>query len=241
MEMTSPRARGPFITTPGYFIVRREPMLQSIHLTSASSIARAAFGDEIEHVVAPVLDGDVLDFRALERDQFDHRAVQRRRLELRRGAAFHVHDLRALVGDDERALELAEVFRVDAEIGLKRVLHLHTRRDIDKAAAAEHGRVERAEFVVARRDDLAEPLAENLRVLLQPLGAAHEDDALVADGLLDVGIRGLAVELRLDAREEFAFLLWDAQTLETSSSCRRARRPNSGSASGPGSGSSGCC
>ena len=28
------------MTTPGYFIVRREPMLQSIHFTSASSWAR---------------------------------------------------------------------------------------------------------------------------------------------------------------------------------------------------------
>ncbi len=38
--MTSPRARFPFMTTPGYFIVSRLPMLQSIHLTSASSCAR---------------------------------------------------------------------------------------------------------------------------------------------------------------------------------------------------------
>src|ERR1700678_2084505 len=41
MERTSPRALRPFRTTPGYFIVRREPMLQSIHLTSASSWAMA--------------------------------------------------------------------------------------------------------------------------------------------------------------------------------------------------------
>src|SRR6266550_6388140 len=41
MEITSPRALRPFSTTPGYFIVRREPMLQSIHFTSASSWAMA--------------------------------------------------------------------------------------------------------------------------------------------------------------------------------------------------------
>ena len=39
MEMPSPRALRPFRTTPGYFMVRREPMLQSIHLISASSMA----------------------------------------------------------------------------------------------------------------------------------------------------------------------------------------------------------
>ncbi len=40
IEITSPRARRPFMITPGYFMVRREPMLQSIQRTSASSIAR---------------------------------------------------------------------------------------------------------------------------------------------------------------------------------------------------------
>src|ERR1041384_2182842 len=39
IESTSPRDFRPFNTTPGYFIVRREPMLQSIHFTSASSWA----------------------------------------------------------------------------------------------------------------------------------------------------------------------------------------------------------
>src|SRR6266568_8494281 len=40
IDSTSPRAFLPFMITPGYFIVRREPILQSIHLTSASSCAR---------------------------------------------------------------------------------------------------------------------------------------------------------------------------------------------------------
>jgi len=66
------------------------------------------------------------------------------------------------------------------------MLHLHARRHIDERAAGEDGRVERGEFIVARRDDLAEPFAENLRVLLEALGRAGEDDALLADGLLDV-------------------------------------------------------
>ncbi len=133
-------------------------------------VRQAALGHEVEDIRRPVLDGDVLDLRALHRDEFDHRAVQRGGLEFRRGAAFHVHHLGAFIGDDERALELAEVLRVDAEVGLQRVLHLHARRHIDEGAAAEDGAVERAEFVVARRDDFAEPFPENLRVILQPLG-----------------------------------------------------------------------
>src|SRR5204863_2151690 len=43
MERTSPRAFRPFMITPGYFMVRREPILQSIHLISASSWASPRF------------------------------------------------------------------------------------------------------------------------------------------------------------------------------------------------------
>ncbi len=94
------------------------------------------------------------------------------------------------------------------------MLHLHSRRDVDERAAAEDRAVERAEFVVAGRDDFAEPLPENLRVFLQALGRADEDHALIADGFLDVGVNRLAVELRFDAGEEFSFLLRNAEPLE---------------------------
>ena len=153
--------------------------------------------------------------RAFQRDQLDHRAVQRGGVELRRGAAFHVGQLRAFIGDDERALELPEILGVDPEIGLERMLHLHARRHVDERAAAEDGAVERAEFVVAGRDHFAEPFPENLRMILQAFGAADEDDALLADRFLDVGINRLAVELRFDAGEEFAFLLGNAEPLES--------------------------
>ena len=58
----------------------------------------AALGHEIEDVGRPVLDGDVLNLRAFQRDQFDDGAVQRGGVELRRGAALHVGHLRAFVG-----------------------------------------------------------------------------------------------------------------------------------------------
>ena len=57
----------------------------------------AALGHEIEDVRRPVLDGDVLDLGAFQRDQLDDRAVQRRGVELRRRAAFHVGQLRAFI------------------------------------------------------------------------------------------------------------------------------------------------
>ena len=86
----------------------------------------ATLGDEVEDVATPVLHGDVLDLGTFEGDEFDDGAVQRGGFKLRRGAAFHVHDLAAFIANDERALELAELLAVDAEVGLERVFHLHT-------------------------------------------------------------------------------------------------------------------
>ena len=94
------------------------------------------------------------------------------------------------------------------------MLHFHAGRDVNERAAAEDRGVQRAEFVVAGRDDFAEPFPENLRMILQPFGRADKDHALFADRFLDVGIDRLAVELRFDAGEKFSFLLRNAEPLE---------------------------
>src|SRR5205085_6576929 len=102
-------------------------------------------------------------------------------VELRRGAAFHVGQLRAFVADDQRPLELAEVLGVDPEVGLQWMLHLHPGRHVDERTATKDRRVQRAEFIVARRDDFAEPLSENFWMIFQPFAAADKNDALFAD------------------------------------------------------------
>ena len=71
-----------------------------------------------------------------------------------------------------------------------------------------------AEFVVAGRDDFAEPLPENFRMFFQPFGRADKDHALLADCFLDVGIDRFAIELRFHAGEKFAFLFRNAEALE---------------------------
>jgi len=177
-------------------------------------VGEAAFGDEVVDVGGPVLDGDVLDLGVLHRDEFDDGAVERGGGELGGGAAFHVGELGAFIDDDEGALELAEVFGVDAEVSLERVRDFDAGRHVDEGAAGEHGAVERGEFVVGRRDDFAEPLAEQVGVFAQGLGRVHEDDALLGDDLLDAGVGGLAVELGIDAGEELALVLRDAEALE---------------------------
>src|SRR5438874_3678080 len=94
------------------------------------------------------------------------------------------------------------------------MLHFHSGWDIDEGAATEYGRIQRAEFVVANRNDFAEPRAENFRIILEPFSRTHKDHTLFADSLLDVGVDCLAVELSLDAGQEFSFLLGNAESLE---------------------------
>ena len=50
------------------------------------------------------------------------------------GASLDVVDVGVLVGDDERALELAHVLRVDAEVGLERDLDMDALGDVDEGA-----------------------------------------------------------------------------------------------------------
>src|ERR1700682_5456325 len=107
--------------------------------------------------------------------------MKRGGVELRRRATLHVSQLRTFVANDDTLFELTEVFGVDAEVSLERMLHLHAGRDIDERSAAEDRGVECAELVGADRNNFAEPLPENFRVVFQTLGRADEDDALFAD------------------------------------------------------------
>ena len=91
---------------------------------AALALAQRALGDEVvDPALAlsiagiPVLDRAVLDLGIVERDQFDHRGVELVLVALRRGAAFEVGDVGALVGHDQGAFELPGVFGIDPEIG----------------------------------------------------------------------------------------------------------------------------
>ena len=87
-------------------------------------------------------------------------------IELWRGAAFHVGHFRAFVDNDEGTFKLSEIFGIDPEVGLERVAHFYSGRDVDERSSAEDSRVQRAEFVIARRNYFAEPFSENFRVIL---------------------------------------------------------------------------
>jgi hypothetical protein len=104
--------------------------------------------------------------------------------------------VRALVGDDQRPLELAHVLGVDAEVGLQRDLDVHALGHVDERAARPHRRVERGELVVADGDDGAEVLLEQLLVLAQAGVGVDEDDALLLEVLADRVVDDLRLVLR---------------------------------------------
>ena len=123
-----------------------------------------------------------------------------------RGAAFHIVHVRAFVGDDECAFELAHVRRVDAEVGLQRDVDVHALRHIHERAARPCGGVERAEFVVFRRHDGAEVLLDELGVFAHRGVGVDEDNALLGEVLLDRVVDDLGFVLCRDAGDETAFL-----------------------------------
>src|ERR1700733_4778913 len=117
--------------------------------------AVAALGDEVVDAAlafgiagVPVLHRRVLDLGVIQRNELDDGGVKLVFIALRCGASFEVTDVGALVGNDQRALELAGIALVDAEISRQFHGATHARRDVDKRAVGEHGRIQRGEEIV---------------------------------------------------------------------------------------------
>src|SRR5262245_28034231 len=167
--------------------------------------AQPALGDEIVDAAAalgvagiPVLDGRILDLGIVERDELDHRGVELVLVAHGRGAALEIAHIGAFVGDDERALELAGVALVDAEIGRQLHRAAHAGRYVDEGAVGEHRRVERGEEIVGDRYHGAEILLDQIGVLLQRLGDRAEDHAGLGELRLEGGGDRHRVEDRID-------------------------------------------
>ena len=124
----------------------------------------------------------------------------------RRGTALDVVHLCAFIGDDQRALELTHVLRVDPEVGLQRDVDLDARRDIDERAARPDRRVKRGELVVVRWDHRREVFLHEVGILAQRLVRAEEEHALLFEVLTDVVVYDLGVVLRTHAGEQALLL-----------------------------------
>ena len=106
-------------------------------------MSKATLGHQVEHIRAPVLHRNVLDFSVLHCYQFDHCAVQRGGLKLRCRTSLHVGQFGTFINNNERALKLTELLGIDPEISLERMLNFHPRWHVDKAATAEDRTVKR--------------------------------------------------------------------------------------------------
>src|SRR5713101_1225919 len=133
-----------------------------------------------------------------------------------RGAALEVADVRALLRDDQCALELAGVLGVDAEVGRQLHRTAHALRDVAEGAVAEDRGVERGEEVVRVGDHRPEVLLDQLRMVLHRLGERAEDDACLGQLLLEGGGHRDAVEdgVHRDAGEHLLLLQRNAELAE---------------------------
>src|SRR5215470_14804389 len=101
--------------------------------------AVATLGDEIVDATlafgvagVPVLYRRIFDLGIIERDEFDDRGMELVLVTLRRSAALEIGNVRALVGDDQRALELPGIALIDAEIGRELHRATHAFRHVDE-------------------------------------------------------------------------------------------------------------
>ena len=192
------------------------------------AIYERALGHQVEDVGRPVLDGRVAAASVLLDDDLDHRGVERiGRVDGGRAALDVVHE-RALVADDQRALELTHVLRVDAEVGLQRDLHAHALRHVDERPTRPDRAVQSRELVVRGRDDRAEVLLEELGVIAQRGVRVGEDDALLGELLVQGVVDDLRLVLSRDAGQELALGLGHAQPVVRGLDVRRQVLPARG-------------
>ena len=94
-----------------------------------------------------------------------------------RGAAFEVADIGTLVGDDQRALELAGVALVDTEVGGELHRAAHARGNVDERAIGKDSAVEGGEVIVGHRYDGAQIFFHEVRVRMHSFRDRAEDNA----------------------------------------------------------------
>ena len=141
---------------------------------------------------------------------------------MRRRAAFEIADVGALVGDDQRALELAGILLVDAEIGRQLHRAAHARRHVDERAVGKHRRIERGEEIVGDRHHRAEIFPHQLRMLVHRFRDRAEDHAGLGELRLEGGRDRNRIEHRVD--RDLAHARRRRESPARAAECRAFRR-----------------
>ncbi len=178
------------------------------------ALTEAPLRDEVVHAAltlsvarVPVLDRGVLDLGVLVGDELDDRGVELVLLAHRGRAALQIAHVRAGLGDNERALELAGAGLVDAEVGGQLHRAGHALRNVHERSVAEDRRVDRGVQVVGVRNDRAHVLPHDLGVLLGRLAEGLKDNALLLQLVLEGGGHGDAVHHGVDGHAGEGLLL----------------------------------
>ncbi len=171
-------------------------------------------GYQVVDIPGPVLDRRVTHPGALQGDNLYHRRVERIGRVDRSGASLDVVNEAPFVGDNQGPLELAEVLRVYAEVGLERNIDVDPRRNVDEAPTGPGRAVEGGELVVVVGNNRPEILPHQLRMLPYRRLRITENDTLLRELFLDVVVDHLGVVLSADPRQELALRLGDSDAVE---------------------------
>ena len=138
--------------------------------------AFAALGDKVVDATLavlvariPVLDGRVFYLGVIESDEFYYCGMQLVLVAHWRRAPFQIAHIAVGIGNDQRALELASILGVDAEVGRELHRAADALGDVTKRAIAEDSGVERSEEIVGVGNHRPEIFLDQVRVLLDRL------------------------------------------------------------------------
>ena len=165
----------------------------------------------------PVLHGAVFHFGALFHNDFHDGGVELVLVALRCGAAFEIRHIAVVVGNNQRALKLAGLCGIDAEI--RRQFHwaTHALWNIHKRAIAEHRRIKRGIKVVGIRHHRAHVFLHKVGVVFHRLADRAENHAKFGELLAIGGVNAHAVHDGIYRHARQAHLLFqrNAQLVES--------------------------
>ena len=132
-----------------------------------------------------------------------------------RRATLQIAYIAAFVGDDQGALELAGVGRVDAEVGGQLHGAAHALGHIHEGAVGEDRRIQCGKEVVAVGHHGAQVLLHQFRIIADGLGDGAENHTGFGEGLLEGGCDGNGIEYCIDgyACQLFALMQGNTQFL----------------------------